>query len=237
MAKELRVLKVTARAETGSGPARRLRAAGQVPAVIYSRGKESQSLTIARGDMERVVNNAERLVKLDIDGHQNPAMVKQVQFEPVSRLISHVDFQEISASETITLAVSIRPRGTAAGVNEGGVLDVVLREVEIEAPATEIPEEIRIDVSGMNIGDVIRARDLDLAEGLTLITDANAPVLAVSRPRDEEDAETQVAPGEGGAGPEVLTGKKDEEGAGAGEGEGEAGAAAAEEKAPEPAGE
>jgi len=229
MAKELRVLKVTPRTEKGSAPARRLRARGLVPAVIYSKGSESRHLTVPRGDMERVVNHNERLVRLDIEGKQSPAMVKEVQFEPVSRLIAHVDFREISASDTITLAVTVRPRGTPAGVNEGGVLDVVLHEIEVEARATDIPEELRVDVTALNIGDSIRAGDIELSEGLKLITDENATVLAVAHPRGEEDAEAQVAEGESEAEPEVLTGKKEEES------EGEA-APAKEEKKPEAAG-
>ncbi len=229
MAKELRVLKVASRTEKGSAPARRLRAKGLVPAVIYSRGNQSRSLAVPRGDMERVVNHNERLVKLDIDGQESAAMVKEVQFEPVSRLIAHVDFQEISATDTITLAVSIRTRGTAAGVNEGGVLDVVLHEIEIEARATDIPDEFRVDVSALNIGDSIRAGDIELSKGLKLITDVNATVIAVEHPRGEEDAETQVSEGESAAQPEVLTAKKEEEGAGD--------TPAAEEKKPEAAGE
>jgi large subunit ribosomal protein L25 len=142
-------------------------------------------------------------------------MIKEVQFEPVSRHIAHVDFQEISASETITLAVPIRVRGTPAGVNEGGVLDVVLHELEVEARASQVPEEIRVDVSQLQIGDAIRAGEVKLPEGLKLATESEATVLAVEHPRGEEDAEAHLAEGEAEAQPEVLTGKKEEAAAGA----------------------
>ncbi len=211
MAKQLRVVKADPREERGKGPASRMRAAGRVPAVIYVRGAESRSVSLARGDMERVINNAERLVKLDVAGEQCQAMVKEIQYEPVSRLVSHVDFQEISATEKITLEVPIRARGKPAGANEGGVLGVVMHAISVEARAADVPEEIRVDVSAMNIGDVIRAGEIQLPEGLKLVTEENATVLAVERPRSEEDSEAQVDVTEGAAGPEVLTAKKEGE--------------------------
>jgi large subunit ribosomal protein L25 len=210
MARKLRVVKAAARAETGSGAARRIRAAGQVPAVIYGRGRESRALSLVRGDMERVVNHGERLVQLEIDGRQSQAMVKEVQYEPVTRAISHVDFQEISATETITVSVALRARGTPVGAKDGGVLAVVHREVEVEALPSDVPEEIRLDVSALAIGESIRAGEIELPKGITLITPPNQVVIAVEHPRGEEDAETQVAAAEGAAEPEVLTGKKEE---------------------------
>lgn len=230
MAKQLRVVKAEPRTEKGKGPARRMRAAGRVPAVIYGRGTESSPLSLERGDMERVVNRGERLVKLDIDGRKRQAMIKEVQYEPVSRLIAHVDFQEISATETITLEVPIRSKGTPAGAKEGGVLAVVMHAISVEARAADVPEEIRVDVSGLNIGDGIRAGEIELPAGLKLVTDGNATVLAVEHPRAEEDAEAQVAVAEGATEPEVLTGKKEEP-----EGEPSAAPPAAEEKKPEAA--
>jgi large subunit ribosomal protein L25 len=227
MAKKLRVVKAAPRTEAGSGPARRLRAAGKVPAVMYGRGKQSRALTVERGTMERVVNHGDRVVNLDVDGEQAQAMVKEVQYEPVSRLIAHVDFQEISATETITLMVPIRTRGTPEGAKEGGVLDVVMHEIEVEALASDLPDEIRVDVSGLNIGDGLRAGAVELPPGLKLVTDEHATVVAVEHPRDEEDAEAQVADTESGTEPEVLTGKKEEAG------EAEAAAPPAEEKKPE----
>jgi large subunit ribosomal protein L25 len=179
--------------------------------------------------MERVVNHGERLVKLDIEGKERQAMIKEVQYEPVSRLIAHVDFQEISATETITVTVPIRARGTPAGANEGGILDMVMHEIEVEARAADFPEEIRLDVTALNIGDSIRAGQIPLPPGLKLVTDERATVAAVEHPRSEEDAETQVAAAEGGAEPEVLTGKKEEEAAG------EAAPAAEEKKPAKPA--
>ncbi|MHC4917464.1 MAG: 50S ribosomal protein L25 [Planctomycetota bacterium] len=230
MAKQLRVIKASTRAEKGKGPARRLRAAGRVPAVIYAKGKEARPLTLERGEMERAVNRNERLISLDIEGKVSQALVKEVQFEPVSRLIAHVDFQEISATEAITVTVQIRPRGTPEGAKEGGVLDVVMHEVEVEGRSADIPDEIRVDVTALQIGDVIRAGELTLPPGLKLVTDGRSTVVALEHPRSEEDAEAQVA--EAGAGePEVLTGKKEE-----GEAAAEAAPPAAEEKKPEDAG-
>ena len=209
MAKQLRVIKASARAEKGTGPVRRLRAAGRIPAVIYAKGKESRSLVLERGEMERVVNHNERLVSLDIEGTVIQALVKEVQYEPVSRLIAHVDFQEISATETISVTVQLRTRGTPEGAKEGGILDMVMHEVEVEGRSADIPDEIRVDVSALQIGDVIRAGELKLPEGLGLVTDEHSTVVALEHPRSEEDAEAHVAEA-GSAEPEGLTGKKEE---------------------------
>jgi large subunit ribosomal protein L25 len=213
MSKELRVLKAVVRSESGKGPARRLRAGGRVPAVTYSRGKQNRMLTLDRADVERLVSHGERLVRLEIDGEQTQAMIKEVQHEPLSRLIAHVDFQEISATETIELEVPIKVRGVPAGAKDGGVLNVVMHEIEVEALASQIPEEIRIDVTALKIGDSIRAGEITLPEGLKLVTDPDSTVVALERPRSETDAESQVAPETGAAEPEVLTAKKEEEGA------------------------
>ena len=210
MAKELRVLKAALRGERGKGGARRLRARGGVPAVIYGRGKESRPLELDRADLERAIRHGERLVKLDIGGQQNQAMVKEVQYQPVSRLISHVDFQEISATEAVTVEVPLKLRGTPAGAKDGGILDLVMHGIEVEARPGDIPEEIRVDVSALQVGDVIRAGAIPLPAGLKLVTDEKAAVVALEHPRGEEDVETQVAAAEGAAGPEVLTGKKEE---------------------------
>ena len=235
MAKELSVLKAAVRGESGKGPVRRMRAAGRVPAVTYSRGQKNRMLTLERGEIERVVGHGERLVRLDIDGHETQAMIKEVQHAPLSRLITHVDFQEISATEAIKLAVPVRLRGTPAGAKEGGVVNVVMHQVEVEALAAQVPEEIRVEIGAMSIGDVIRAGELKLPEGVKLVTAADATVVALERPRSETDAESKVAPEAGAAEPEVLTAKKEaEEGAEAAAETGEAKEPAKPEKEKKP---
>lgn len=226
MAKKLRTVKAALRVGRGKGPASRARRAGRVPAVIYGRGSESRPLELDRGEMEKLVSRGERLVKLEIEGEPSQAMVKEVQYEPVSRLISHVDFMEISATSTITIEVPVRLRGTPAGAAEGGVLDAVMHAIEVECRPADVPEEIRLDVSKLQIGDGIRAREIELPPGLKLVTGENSTVVALEHPRSEEDSEAQVVAAEGGTGPEVITGKK-EEGA-----EEEAAAPAEEPKAP-----
>jgi large subunit ribosomal protein L25 len=211
MAKEIRVLNATARTETGSGPARRLRADGRVPVVLYGMGNKVRSLMLERGEMERAVNHGDRLVNLSIEGKETSVMVKEIQYEPVSRHVSHVDFLEIDNTKVLSLAIPIRLRGIANGVKEGGVLDIVMHEVEVETVPTNVPEEIRLEVKALNIGDTVRASDLILPEGLKLISNPDSVVVALKAPREEEDTEAVVTETEGTAEPEVLTARADDE--------------------------
>ncbi len=211
MAKEITILNATARTETGSGPARRLRANGRVPSVLYGMGSETRNLVLERGEMERAVNHGDRLVNLSIEGKETSVIVKEIQYEPVSRHISHIDFLEIDNTKILNLTIPIRIRGIAIGVKEGGVLDIVMHEVEVATVPTNVPDEIRLDVKKLNIGDSVRASELSLPAGLKLISDPDSVVVALKAAREEEEPEALPTETEGTVEPEVLTARADDE--------------------------
>jgi large subunit ribosomal protein L25 len=198
------------RSETGKGAARKLRAAGRVPAVIYGHNREAQSLTLdARTlglTLERV--SASSVFELSLGGAPVRALIREIQRHPVKRTLVHVDFQELVAGESVTVRVPLVFVGIAEGVrNQGGLLEEVTREIEISADASNIPDHIDVDVSALTIGHPLHVRDLVLPAGATTLTDGALTVVQVAAPRIEEPTpEAEPAAGE----PEVLRAKKAE---------------------------
>ena len=204
-------LTATPRADTGKGVARKLRADGQVPAVIYGHNRAPQSLTLdARVlglTLERV--SAASVFELALGGTTVRALIREIQRHPVKRTLVHVDFQELVAGEKVTVRVPLVFVGTADGVrNQGGLLEEVTRELEISADPSSIPDHIDVDVTALTIGHPLHVSDLTLPEGVTTATDPTATVVQVSAPRlEEEGSSSSEAPsGE----PEVLRAKKPE---------------------------
>jgi large subunit ribosomal protein L25 len=235
MAKKLTVLKAALRSGAGTCPARALRVKGLVPAVLYGAGRQTSTLQMERTVIEAALVHGDRLVTLSIDGAdpaERQAMIKEIQYAPVSHRPIHVDFQEVRADQTIVVKVKVLLRGTPAGAASGGVTNAVLRELEVECLPVDIPEEFRLDISALQIGDVIRAKEVKLPAGVKLVAAEEAVVVALEAPRTEKDLEVAVAVE--AVGPEVLTAKKEEAAEGeAAEGAPGAAAPAAGEKAAE----
>jgi large subunit ribosomal protein L25 len=200
------------RAETGKGAARKLRAAGRVPAVIYGHHREPQGLSLdARAlalTLERV--SASSVFELAFGGGAPVrALIREIQRHPVKRSLVHVDFQELVAGERVTVRVPLVFVGTADGVrNQGGLLEEVTRELELSADPANIPDHIDVDVTALTIGHPIHVRDLTLPEGVTALTDAGATVVQVSAPRLEDEGASSSAAASGE--PEVVRAKKPE---------------------------
>lgn len=200
------------REETGKGAARKLRAAGRVPAVIYGHNRPSQGLSVDAHEIGRVLErvSAASVFELTLGGNTVRALIREIQRHPVDRKLVHVDFQELVAGEQVTVRVPLVFVGTAEGVrNQGGLLEEVTRELEISADPSNIPDHIDVDVSALTLGHPLHVRDLTLPSGVTALTDAGTTVVQVSASRTgEEGASSGEAPsGE----PEVLRAKKAEE--------------------------
>ena len=200
------------RSDSGKGAARKLRAAGRVPAVIYGHHREPQSLALdARAlglTLERV--SASSVFELTIGGGTAVrALIREIQRHPVKRTLIHVDFQELVAGEKVTVRVPLVFVGTADGVrNQGGLLEEVTRELEITADPSNIPDHIDVDVTALTIGHPMHVRDLTLPSGVTALADEGATVVQVSPPRLEEEASSSSEAPSGE--PEVLRAKKPE---------------------------
>ena len=183
------------REETGKNSNRRLRASGSIPAVVYGAGKDAVAIKVDEREMhdflkETGSENSVFLLKLGDSGKSRHAMIRDLQIDTVERRISHIDFQRILMDEKVRVAVAVTVEGTPEGVkNQGGVLDFVTREVEIECLPGNIPTEFVIDVSDLEIGDHIEAKDLELPEGVDLLTDEGRVLISVSHSRVADDVE------------------------------------------------
>jgi large subunit ribosomal protein L25 len=241
MAKQVK-LKVEPRTETGRSAARRLKARGIVPAVVYGGKEKSQPLQVSARDINAMLSHASGeniLVELEIAGQKatRPALLQEVQHSPVGGDILHVDFHAISMDEKIQADVPLEPLGVPNGVkNFGGLLEQNLRVLAIECLPSDLPDKITVDVSALNIGDSIHVRDVKLPPGVTAKVQADLTAFSVMAPVIEEEPVTPEAEAAAAAGPEVITAKK-EEGEAAAPAPGGKGAAAAGAKgAPAPAG-
>jgi large subunit ribosomal protein L25 len=188
------------REDSGSSAARRLRADGKLPASINKTDNTVQSLELNTHDFERMLHHhsSEHLVlDLEIAGKRAKVLLKEVQHHPVSDLPLHASFIEISMTEKMTVPVSITLIGEAAGVlQEGGVLEHLLREVEIECLPDDLVETIEIDVSALMIGDSLSVKDLVPGSKISILTDGEIGVAQVSAPRVEEEPDEAAAEGE-----------------------------------------
>jgi len=205
------VLKATLRDERGSRKARRMRAKGQVPGIIYGHGEEVVCVTLDDHDVNAALQHGERLLEIDLDGKTHNVLFKDVQYDAMGQHMLHVDLTRVNLDERVEVTVPIVLRGTPAGEADGGVLQQMAAEVTVECLVTAIPEDIRHQVEAMQVGDLVHTGDLTLPQGATLVGDAEAPVCSLVVVAQEE-----AAPAEEGeaAEPEVIGEKpaEDEEG-------------------------
>jgi large subunit ribosomal protein L25 len=204
----------------GKGGARKSRAAGQIPAVLYGHGETPIPVAVGTRDFEIALHKHEGgnpIVNLALGGSEYTALIRAVQYDPVSHAILHLDFQHISLTETVEVKVALHFEGLATGVKDGGgILEHILREVEVRCLPTAIPSSIDADVSALNIGDSIHLRDLTVPN-VEILTDLDSTIATVVPPTVMEEKPAEEVAGEAAtaaAEPEVIAkGKKEEEGA------------------------
>ena len=197
-------LAVEVREGTGKGPARRLRASGRVPAVCYGRGAKSLGISLDPLALDQLLKGStagmNTLIALQVEGggeyHGKPMLVKELQRNPVSREILHADLYAVNLQEAIQVSVPIHLEGSPEGVKMGGILDQTLREVELECMPQAIPEELRLDVSELLVGQSLHVRDLSIPEGATLLSDLDLSVVTVATPAVEEEPVAEAVEGE-----------------------------------------
>lgn len=178
-------VKAEKRVELGIGAVNRLRRRGFVPGVIYG---EDVNLPVAipEGELRRIPLGTSRVIKLAVAGEkEHSVLVRELQKDPVSRKITHLDFLAVSMTEVITATVVIKITGEAKGVREGGLLQYGVPEVEIECLPADIPEAITVDVTDLEIGDQLKVEDLTAPAGVTILTDPDKLVVSVVAPQTE----------------------------------------------------
>jgi large subunit ribosomal protein L25 len=209
-------LSANAREAAGKGGSRKLRAEGRVPAIVYGHGREPQALSINTRELERLLDHIaaeSTVIDLDIDGKAARTLIREIQRHPFKRQILHVDFQELVAGEKITVNVPIILVGVPDGVRmDGGILDQVMRELEVEVDPSNIPNHIDVDVTKLTIGTSIHVGDITLPEGVVSMDDEEATICVVSAPRAAVEETAAAAEAEATAEPEVIRAKKPEEG-------------------------
>jgi large subunit ribosomal protein L25 len=206
------------RTQVGRNAIKKIKASGMVPGVIYGSAQEPVNLQINGRDLLNLLSRASGeniLVELEIvDGGEKQnalAMIQEIQHHPLQREIVHVDFHAVSAHETVSAEVPIETVGEAIGVKvNGGLLEHILRYLEVECLPGDLPQVIEVDVTNLDIGQSLHVRELNLPPGVEATTDAEQNVVAVVESRVEEEVvEPIVTP----IAPEVITAKKPEEGA------------------------
>lgn len=205
--------KASRRADTGKGVARKLRATGQVPAIIYGHAREPQALQLEAHALTLLLEKhpyQSTVIALEVDGKTSNTLIREIQKHPFKKQILHVDFQELVAGEKVTVPVPIQYTGTAEGVRHGGgLLDQVLHELEISVDPANIPHHITVDVTPLTIGHSIHAGEIALPTGCTLVTDADATVCLCSAPKVE--AEPAAGDAAAAAEPELIRKPKAED--------------------------
>ena len=205
---EALVLKAEKRQNSGTAATRRLRLQGRVPAIVYGHQQEPLAVHLDYHDLWLEVQHRHQLLDVELDGKTEKLLIKDLQYNHLYSKIIHVDLTRVDLDERVTVTVPIDLRGTPAGLSEGGVLDQMLADLELECAVTSIPENIRVMVNELNVGETIYARDLELPEGSTLSTDPDAPVVTVRVLAEE----VEEAPAEGEAEePEIIAREKDED--------------------------
>jgi len=194
MAGERIKLDVKPRETGGSADSRRLRADGLVPGVLYGAGERAHPFAVEERELRRVLTGEHGLhAILDVvfDGQKTAhhAVLKEYQLDPVRPRLLHIDRHEVRLDQVIQSQVAVEPTGESPGVKEGGVLTLVLRDINVEALPMEVPDRLELDISAMTIGDSLRVADIVAPEGVKLLDDSDAVVVTVTPPTKVEEPE------------------------------------------------
>jgi large subunit ribosomal protein L25 len=212
------VVTASRRAEGGKNANRRLRSGGQIPGILYGAKNEAVAVAVSPKEIGTILRSAtgeNTLFDLDLDGSRRKVLIKEFQVEPIKGKLLHADFYEVALDKALHISVHVELHGVPVGVKvQGGILDFVTRELEIECLPADIPEKIEVDVSALELGKHLRVSELHLPEKLTMLTEPDVVIAHVVAPRAEEaPVAAEAAPVEAGAEPEVIKKGKAEEGA------------------------
>ena len=196
------------RSQLGSRANKRLRDGGKLPGVIYGHKQETTPITLAKKEVVAHLNHGAHLFALAFDGHNENVLVKDVQYDYLGVEVIHVDFARVDLNETVTVTVPLELKGDPKGEADGGVLQQILNELEIECVVTNIPDVIRHSVADMAVDDVLHVKDLKLPDGVKCVQDED---LIVAQVKVIEDTDAEAAEAAATAEPEIIGKKKEDE--------------------------
>ncbi len=186
------------REKSGKGVARGLRRNEKVPAVLYSHGS-STPISMGLKDLKKILNaegGEHALINLTLTGakgaKERMALIKDYQLDPRSGGLIHVDLQEVAMDEKVKIPVAVHVTGSAAGVKEGGILQLALRELEIECLPAQIPDHLVLDVTALNVNESLHVRDIKVPEGVKILSDSEATVVTIQPPISAEKLEAML---------------------------------------------
>jgi len=207
-------LDIEARKETGRSKVQDLRDAGFIPAVVYGKGSKAEPIKVPHRQLVQLLHQhgLENIIinlKSADSKKAKPCLIKELQYHPTTGDIVHIDFNEISLTKVIKVNIPVIAKGEPAGVKqEGGSLEHILWEVEIECLPTDIPKGVEVDVTNLKIGDSLHLKDIAFPSGVKVLTDPEAIILSVSAPIKEE-VPVEAVEGEVKQEPEVIKEKKE----------------------------
>jgi large subunit ribosomal protein L25 len=201
------LMKASTRKELGSRAVRRLRDKGLIPGIIYGHNEEPVPVTLSEHDLELALQHGERLLEVDVDGKSQNVLVKDVQWDTFGQIVIHVDLFRVSLDDRVEVTVPVVLRGTPAGEADGGVIRQAITDVSIECPVAGIPDEIRVMITHLNVGESIQLKDIALGEGLTLLDDPDSVLCSCAVIAEE----VEVAAEEEEAEPEIIGEEKEGE--------------------------
>ncbi|NQT10278.1 MAG: 50S ribosomal protein L25/general stress protein Ctc [Desulfobacteraceae bacterium] len=196
---ELIELKTNIRTSVGNSQARALRRKKQIPAVLYGRGKKNVLLSVYLNELEQAIKKSktgQALLNLVVQNHETytkPVIIKELQTHPVKQNILHVDFYEIDMNRKIKVKVPVVTKGKSKGVELGGILQIIRRELEVLCLPLEIPKSFEIDISDLDIGDSVHVKSIPLKDNIEIPADVDFTVLTIVSPKAVEEAVPEEA--------------------------------------------
>lgn len=206
-----KTLSVKRREQLGTANTRRLRKTGVIPAVLYGHGEATLSLTVASEDLLGIIRASQKLVTLEGDAAEG-AFIKSVQWDTWGKVVLHVDLLRVSDTELVETTVTIEIKGTAPGLSEGGIVEHLVHEIEIDCPAAKVPDKITVLINDLHLNKAIHAGEIALPEGAKLLSDPDSVIVHCVPPHIVAEAEPAAgaAVEAGGVEPELIRKEKAE---------------------------
>jgi large subunit ribosomal protein L25 len=206
---DLVALAVQARTTKGTRAAKKVRAAGMIPGIVYGHKQDPVSVSVPAKELDHAIRvQHARTFEISLNGKKETVLIRELQWDHLGKEMYHIDLWRVDAAERVKVTVPVELRGQPKATG-GGVLEQPLHTLHIECPALKIPESIRVDINALTLGAPVHVRDLTLPEGVKVLEPGEAVVVQLKLPGMEEPVEGAEATG---AEPEVLTAKKPKEG-------------------------